>query len=503
MPKRKQNGTKARELEGKSPPETKKKKESNGKSHGHSDEVSSLDFSSPENFFSSFISPCSATEFMEQYWEKEPLHLSNRNALISAGDIFSREILENLVESRNIEFVRDICTSCYKNGERKNLDGHGRIKRAQLKKLMEKQNATIQLHQPQRFQESLWRMMELLETKFGCLFGANVYITPGGHQGLAPHHDDVEVFILQLEGQKQWHLYKPLQELPRTYSKDLSIDEIGNPTHSLILKPGDLLYFPRGVIHQAQAVDKFSHSTHITFSTYQHHTFSDYLLSGLPKMLGSAYDSDISFRRGLPVGFLAGSKLDMNTSSTLKDLLYNLSKRIVPTQEQVFQDMKLSFIANRLPPYQAQETVQEMNIRPEGSRITHMRLKYPGHTCVVVAGPPNQTIFCETKHNEEEDEDAESDEEDSDDDDEESEDGYNGNQKEDVFHVYNSISNNRRIHMMVQAETKPVAHVFPMRLLETFRRLEEAAGEWVSVKNLNVEDDEMLLGELVECKYCR
>lgn len=154
MPKRKQNGTKAseRELGGKSPPVTKKKKESNGKSHGHSDEVSSLDFSSPENFFSSFISPCNATEFMEQYWEKEPLHLSNRNALISAGDIFSREILENLVETRNIEFVRDICTSCYKNGERKNLDGHGRIKRAQLKKLMEKQNATIQLHQPQRFQ---------------------------------------------------------------------------------------------------------------------------------------------------------------------------------------------------------------------------------------------------------------------------------------------------------------------------------------------------------------
>lgn len=105
-----------------------------------------------------------------------------------------------------------------------------------------------------------------------------------------------------------------------------------------------------------------------------------------------------------------------------------------------------------------------MNIRPEGSSITHMRLKYPGHTCVVVAGPPNQTIFCETKHNEEEDEDAESDEEDSDDEESDHEDGYNGNQKEDVFHVYNSISNNRRIHMMVQAETKVRAQKTSMHL---------------------------------------
>lgn len=38
----------------------------------------------------------------------------------------------------------------------------------------------------------------------------------------------------------------------------------------LFPQPGDLLYFPRGVIHQALAVDEFSHSTHITFSTYQH-----------------------------------------------------------------------------------------------------------------------------------------------------------------------------------------------------------------------------------------
>ncbi len=32
---------------------------------------------------------------------------------------------------------------------------------------------------------------------------------------------------------------------------------------------GDLLYFPRGTIHQAQTPAGVDHSTHLTLSTYQ------------------------------------------------------------------------------------------------------------------------------------------------------------------------------------------------------------------------------------------
>jgi len=33
---------------------------------------------------------------------------------------------------------------------------------------------------------------------FGSMVGANVYLTPPGTQGFAPHFDDVDVFIMQL-----------------------------------------------------------------------------------------------------------------------------------------------------------------------------------------------------------------------------------------------------------------------------------------------------------------
>ncbi|KAI2530545.1 RIOX2 isoform 6, partial [Pan troglodytes] len=106
------------------------------------------------------------------------------------------------------------------------------------------------------------------ECYFGSLVGSNVYITPAGSQGLPPHYDDVEVFILQLEGEKHWRLYHPTVPLAREYSVEAE-ERIGRPVHEFMLKPGDLLYFPRGTIHQADTPAGLAHSTHVTISTYQ------------------------------------------------------------------------------------------------------------------------------------------------------------------------------------------------------------------------------------------
>lgn len=51
------------------------------------------------------------------------------------------------------------------------------------------------------------------------------------HVGMCP----LQVFILQLEGEKHWRLYKPTVPLAREYSVE-SEDRIGNPTHEFTLK---------------------------------------------------------------------------------------------------------------------------------------------------------------------------------------------------------------------------------------------------------------------------
>ncbi len=46
----------------------------------------------------------------------------------------------------------------------------------------------------------------------------------------------LQAFVLQLEGKKKWKLYKPIEELSREHSDDLTADEIGVATHEIELE---------------------------------------------------------------------------------------------------------------------------------------------------------------------------------------------------------------------------------------------------------------------------
>ena len=62
------------------------------------------------------------------------------------------------------------------------------------------------------------------------MVGSNAYLTPAGAQGFAPHYDDIEAFVLQVEGRKRWRLYECPEEdgpLPRFSSKDLQEADLG------------------------------------------------------------------------------------------------------------------------------------------------------------------------------------------------------------------------------------------------------------------------------------
>lgn len=123
--------------------------------------------------------------------------------------------------------------------------------------------------------------MLIVQEYLGTFVGANLYLTPPDSQGFAPHFDDIEAFVVQVEGRKHWKLYKPRnkeEELPRFSSRNFNeeCDSLGEPILDVILAPGDLLYFPRGTIHQAKAVEE-EHSLHVTISAYQTNTYADFL----------------------------------------------------------------------------------------------------------------------------------------------------------------------------------------------------------------------------------
>ena len=203
-----------------------------------------------------------------------------------------------------VKFGVNVDLATYRDGVRETHNPPGRAHAGTVWSAFE-EGASIRILNPQTFHTPLHQMCSTLQQYFKCFVGANTYLTPAGSQGFAPHFDDIEAFILQVEGNKHWRLYDNPegQKLPRFSSRNFEQKELGPVVMDLVMQPGDLLYFPRGIVHQADAPSTV-HSLHITVSTYQRNTWGDLMQKAVEGALATAIQEEPRFREGLPVDFL-------------------------------------------------------------------------------------------------------------------------------------------------------------------------------------------------------
>ncbi|XP_046384147.1 ribosomal oxygenase 1-like [Ischnura elegans] len=261
-------------------------------------------FVSGEENFAWLIHPATPADFFKTAWEKRPLHIK-RHLSNYYSSLLSTEGIDKMLREHNIIYGKNLDITSYVDGKR---ETHNPVGRANASVVWDYYNngCSVRLLNPQTFIDKVWKLCASLQDVFGCFVGANVYLTPPDSQGFAPHYDDIEAFILQLEGKKHWKLYAPLSSeecLPRFSSKNFSPSEIGEPILDVVLEAGDLLYFPRGVIHQGSTLPE-THSLHITVSSYQRNTWGDFLEKLVPVALQAAIEEDPSYREGLPRDYL-------------------------------------------------------------------------------------------------------------------------------------------------------------------------------------------------------
>ena len=87
---------------------------------------------------------------------------------------------------------------------------------------------------------------------------ANLYFSMQSHQAFAPHYDTHDVFALHCEGEKVWNIYENFEKDPINHpifknSLNERTQKSGKIIDQILLKPGDLLYLPRGQFHDALA----------------------------------------------------------------------------------------------------------------------------------------------------------------------------------------------------------------------------------------------------------
>ncbi|WP_148588455.1 cupin domain-containing protein [Streptomyces sp. WAC01526] len=93
---------------------------------------------------------------------------------------------------------------------------------------------------------------------------ANLYASWTAREGFGVHWDDHDVIVMQVDGLKRWKLYGPTRTAPMYKDTEEPESPPSEPLTELVLRPGDLLYLPRGWWHSVSASEGV-HSLHLTF----------------------------------------------------------------------------------------------------------------------------------------------------------------------------------------------------------------------------------------------
>lgn len=156
---------------------------------------------------------------------------------------------------------------------------------------------SIVLNQLEGSLPSLMSLCRAMEAEFSSRFQCNIYVTPADSQGLKTHYDTHDVFVLQISGSKHWVIYDtPIERPFRGQDFTPGAYEPGEKTMEFDLRPGDMVYVPRGVMHDATSTDE--DSCHITLGLLPS-SWTDLLLEAVARV-GL---EDAELRRSLPVGF--------------------------------------------------------------------------------------------------------------------------------------------------------------------------------------------------------
>jgi len=288
----------------------------------------------PEQLMEWLISPVNLPTFFEAVFEQQPALITRPNNRDYYKGLLSREEIDVLLRKEALKYQINVDVTHYsRKGVRENLnynskkapptgntstkggEGGGSVDEKQdikaeianadvIWRRVDKEGCSMRLLHPQRFSTTLWRVLSQLEDFWRSPMGSNSYLTPAGSQGFAPHFDDIDAFVLQLEGAKRWRLHAPTDPrniLPRYPSRDFTQEEVGEVVMDVVLQPGDMLYLPRGMVHQAESLPE-SHSLHLTISanSARDRTWQSFFEAVIPRAITLAAAEHKELRASVP-----------------------------------------------------------------------------------------------------------------------------------------------------------------------------------------------------------
>lgn len=298
------------------------------------------------------VSPYTVDQFFSEYWEAKPLSIRRSQAdyyatLLSGSDIDYILSTSFLLDRSHVELIGTI-----NNPELLGKDYVSAAYQAY------RQGASFRIRGINRHWKSLWLLCRQLQEMFAFPVGANLYCTPKNSHGLNRHYDHHDTLILQIAGTKHWALYSSPEKLPLENVPLLAFEKLGEAIHyrgapvvtdvvaqtvgdepigEFLMAPGDLLYLPRGFVHEARTSDDIS--VHLTIGIH-----SVTWLDLIAVSLGQLGHKDPRFRKALPVG-MNKNAADASIKADFDALLETFSQNA--DASSALEEIRGSFIWNQ------------------------------------------------------------------------------------------------------------------------------------------------------------
>ncbi len=226
--------------------------------------------------FRQLIDPVPTEKFFQDYCHKRPLHIAGQAgkfASVMSWDDMNRMLDMAVWTARSLQLSLDRqrippAAFCSTTVDRNQMQ----VMQPDAPKLLGflKRGASLLLNEIETLHPGTRSVMETIEAAHGGRGNANLYCSWKQHQAFDSHYDRHEVYALQIIGEKRWRIYEGRAENPIEHPAFLNLPQSeydrmkGAVADEIIMRPGDLLYLPRGQFHDALASSDAS--VHVTFS---------------------------------------------------------------------------------------------------------------------------------------------------------------------------------------------------------------------------------------------
>ncbi len=191
------------------------------------------------------IAPLSVGAFRKQLAQRVPLllHSDGDVATLLDWEGFFDAALGDAVPAKRLHVTQEarILPNLFYRHE-------GRVKRDVVARVMASGGSVI-AYDVHRFLPALARLVASAEAETGEHVIGGAIGGTGKHGALAPHYDDGDLLIIQIEGRKHWIVHADPMIDPVVGAAQVRSDATPVPLIDTVLGPGDMLLLPAGYRH--------------------------------------------------------------------------------------------------------------------------------------------------------------------------------------------------------------------------------------------------------------